>query len=130
MRGAAACTRATASAMRGLSARTRAAAAGISAISRAMAVSRASAPGISDFVDGGAQIALVPLQQVIGVRAREPESEEDGDLHQAVRLLEIARRVGGGAADDLADHRGGAPAQLGALGLHVHHQAAIDATEA
>src|SRR5688572_11273801 len=106
------------------------ASAGISAISRAIAVCPPrSAILAAKFVDRGAQVAAVPPERSDGVLALHSGAKQDRDLHVAVRLLDIARGVCGGATRDLRHHPLGAAAQLGIAGAHMHHQSAIDAAE-
>src|SRR5258707_115152 len=112
MRGAARWMRSAITEMTLCRASSRSAAAGISAISRAMAVgAMRSALVMGNFADCHPQIAMVPPQNLGGIRRSKPKAEKDGNPDVAVCLLDEARRVGRRAADYLADDHLGAPPQ-------------------
>src|SRR5258706_6395562 len=130
MRGLAHSIRSAIAANRSVRASRRPATVGISAVSRAIALAvRGSAILARGLIDGGAEIAAVALEQLRGFAAAQSEADQDGSLHVAVGLFEIARRVGVRAVHDFADDGCCAPAELGVARPHVHDQSAISASE-
>src|SRR5690242_218839 len=120
MRGSACSIRLAIAANTSARASRRSAAAGISAVSRAMALAVCASVILArGFFDGGAEIAAVTLQQLHGFAAASAESDQDGGLHVAVGLFEMARCIARRTADDFADDGFGAPAQLRVPRPHV-----------
>src|SRR5260370_11319714 len=80
-------------------ARSRSAARGISSISCAIAdcFSDGSATLMGKFIDCGADIPAVPVQQIRCVRPRKTKAEQDGELHVACALLHLTRGLSGRA---------------------------------
>src|SRR4051812_31651711 len=119
MRGFTCAIRSASAANRSVRAKRRAAAAGISAVSRAIALAICGSVILAcEFVDSGAQISCVALEQLRGFATSQSEPDQDGRLHVAAGLFEIAHCVGLRAANDFADNRFCATAQLGVAGTH------------
>src|SRR5262245_52653270 len=104
----------------------RSAAAGISAISRPIALPVCGSAIACGFFDGGAQIAAMAFERPRRLVAIQSQANQHGGFNVAVCVLEMAGSFTLRAADDLADHRLGAPTQLGVPRPHIDHHSAVD----
>src|SRR5215470_5448353 len=130
MRGLACSIRAAIAEMASVRARRRAAAAGISAISRPIALPVCgSAIAARGFFDGCAQIAAMAFEQLRRLVVIQSQADQYSGLNIAFCVLEMAGSFALRTADDLADHRLGAPTQLGVSRPHIDHHPAVDAAE-